>query len=114
MLLLGLSFSACSDRDDELNAVNIRVRNNSTMNFDEVQVGDAPEVHLNVAPDAFSDYFEYETAYRTAFIEVTTAGETYILQPIDFVGETPLPDGFYTYELRLTEEGNLTLEFSID
>lgn len=114
MLLLSISFSGCTDRDDDLNAVHIRVRNQSALNFDEVQVGDAEEVHLNVAPDSFSEYFDYETAYRTALIEVTSGAESFVLQPIDFVGETPLPDGFYTYELNITDAGELTLEFMID
>ncbi|MBD0852379.1 hypothetical protein [Maribacter arenosus] len=104
----------CSDRDDELNGIQIRVKNVSSIHFDTIQVGGDEMVHANVAPDSFSDYLEYETAYRYAYIGISADGETYALQPIDFVGETPLPFGYYTYEIGLDQEGNVTLNFVID
>ena len=104
----------CTDRDDDINEVKIRIKNTSSITFDEVQVGDAEEVHMNVAPDDFSEYLIYETAYRYAFIEIKSGAETYTLQPIDFVGETPLPIGLYTYELDVSAEGDVMLEFKID
>ena len=104
----------CTDRNDDVNAVNLRIKNVSNITFDEVQVGDAEEVHTNVAPDNFSEYFIYETAYQYAFIEIKSGEETYTLQPIDFVGETELPIGLYTYELNVTSEGDVELTFKID
>ncbi len=105
---------ACTDRDDDISAVNIRVKNNNAFTYDRVQVGEVTQVHENVAPDSYSDYLEYETAYRYAFIQIDTTGVSYTLQPIDFVGETPLSPGFYTYELKLDVDGNIALEFKPD
>jgi len=105
---------SCNDRDDDVNIVNIRIRNSSSINFDEVQVGSVEEFHKNVSPGEYSGYFEYETAFRYAFVQIRSGEETFTLQPIDFVGETPLPIGFYTYELDITEEGEVTLNFVID
>lgn len=104
----------CSDRDDELNGIQIRVKNVSSIHFDTIQVGGDGMVHTNVAPDSYSDYLEYETAYRYAYIGISASEETYVLQPIDFVGETPLPFGFYTYEIGIDQEGNVSLNFVID
>ena len=76
----------CTDRNDDVNEVNIRIQNVSSINFDEAQVGDAEEPHMNIGPDDFSEYLVYETAYRYAFIQISSGGETYTLQPIDFCG----------------------------
>ena len=105
---------SCTDRDDELDAVNLRIKNVSSIFFDEVVVGDAPDPHLNVAPDSFSEYFIYETAYQYAFIQITSGEDSFVLQPIDFVGETELPIGFYTYELDVSDTGEVLLNFVID
>jgi hypothetical protein len=104
----------CTDRDDDVDAVNIRIKNASNIIFDEVQVSDAEEVYENVSSGDYSGYFEFETAYQYAFVQIRSGEDTFTLQPIDFVGETPLPIGFYTYELNITEDGNVNLEFLID
>lgn len=114
ILALAVLVLGCTDRDDDVDAVNIRIKNASTLPFDEVQVADAEEVYENIPSGDYSGYFEYGTAYRYAFIQIRSGEETFTLQPIDFVGETPLPIGFYTYELDITEEGNVNLNFRID
>lgn len=112
LLLTILLFSAgCTDRDDNVSSISIRIKNTSNLNFDTVQVGGANQVHADIAPDSFSEYLEYETAYRYAYIEIISGDENYVLQPIDFVGETPLTIGFYTYELNVTEAGDVSLKF---
>ena len=114
MVLLATGLFSCTDRDDDLESVNIRIKNSSALLFDSVEVGEAPEAYTNVAPDEYSDYQEFETAYTYAFVQITSGEETYTLQPIDFVGETPLPLGFYTYELDITEAGEVVLTFVVD
>ena len=114
ILLLVIGLGACTDRDDDLEAINIRIKNESSLIFDSVQVGEALEPFTNLAPDDYSDYQEFETAYTYAFVRITSGEETFTLQPIDFEGETPLPLGFYTYELNVTETGEVILEFVID
>ena len=113
-LALGILCSSCTDRDDDVNAVNIRIRNVSGLHFDEVQVGEQEEPYTDIAPDSFSDYMEYEEAYPYAYVAITVGEETFVLQPIDFVGATPLPIGLYTYELDVTQEGEVLLEFVAD
>ena len=114
VLLLVLVCFGCTDRDDTVNMANIRVKNVSSINFDSVQVGAEDKIHENVAPNGFSDYLVYETAYSYDYIEITSGEEgVFILQPIDFVGETPLSPGFYTYELNVLETGEVQLNFVI-
>ena len=113
IIMITVSIS-CTDRDDDVEEINIRVRNISDIVFDMVQVGEEDKIHENVSPDSFTEYLQYEEAYRYAYIEIQSGAETYVLQPIDFVGETPLPIGLYTYELNITEEGEVTLNFRVD
>lgn len=105
---------SCTDRDDEIAAVNIRIKNSSSLVFDRVLVESEEHIYENVGTDGFSEYQEYESAYRYNYIEITSGEETFVLQPIDFVGEEELPIGLYTYDLNITEEGEVTLEFVID
>ncbi len=109
-----LMIFSCTDRDDELTAANIRIKNLSGFTFEEVQVGDQETLHINIAPEDYSDYLPYEVAYSYAFISIKSGEETYLLEPIDFVGESELPPGLYTYELNVSEEGTVTLNFLAD
>ena len=106
--------TSCTDRDDDLSAVNIRIKNSSTVVFDEVLVGDETHIYEDLSPDSFSEYQEYEMAFSYTYIRITSGEQSYELQPIDFVGEEELPLGLYTYVLDITEEGGVTLEFVID
>ncbi|GGW22881.1 hypothetical protein [Arenibacter certesii] len=104
----------CTDRDDNLEGVHIRVKNESSVHFDVVEVGSSSKVHKNIAAGSFSKYLEYETAYNYSYINIIVGSENYTLQPIDYVGESPLKDGFYTYGLTISEEGEIELNFRID
>ena len=103
----------CTDNDDN-GPVRIRIKNNSTITFDTVQVGAVKNVYSDIEPGQFSSYLTYETAYTYNYIEIVSGDEVFVLQPIDFVGETPLEMGFYTYELDVTETGNVSLNFVVD
>lgn len=113
-LVLIIFSIGCTDRDDNVSVVNLRVKNNNNFTYDTVVVGEETQLHENVAAGSYSDYLQYEQAYRYAFVEIDTAGTKFTLQPIDFVGETPLSPGFYTYDLELEANGNIRLEFSPD
>jgi len=104
--------AGCTNSND--GAVNIRIKNVSSLIFDEVQVGNAQEVHADVASGSYSDYLQYKTAYNYAYVQIKSGAEAYVLQPVDFVGETPLSTGFYTYELNISEGGYIELKFVVD
>ncbi|NNF18315.1 MAG: hypothetical protein HKN61_00965 [Flavobacteriaceae bacterium] len=109
-----LGMVSCTDRDDELQQLQIRVRNMNTFQYDRVIVGDQESVHESVLPGEYSEYLPYDTAYRYAYVEIISGDSTFIAQPIDFVGETPLPAGFYTYELTATGDRTVEINFVLD
>ena len=114
LALMAMTFTVgCTDRDDQI-GVNIRIKNTNAYTYDSVQVGDEDKIHSDVEAGAYSQYLSYETAYTYAYIEIDANGETYVLQPIDFVGETPLNIGFYTYELNVDSAGSVSLNFVED
>ncbi|MBM1108004.1 hypothetical protein JQC67_17770 [Aurantibacter crassamenti] len=109
-----LVIGACTDRDDVIGDVNIRIKNQSNLNFVKVEVSGTEESYENVASGDYSEYLEFETAYKYASIVIEADSTNYSYQPIDFVGEDSLSFGFYTYELNITEEGEVLLNFKVD
>jgi hypothetical protein len=75
--------------------VRIRVYNNSEFQFDSVSVNG---VYFGaVARTSFSEYATFAEAYRYGAISAKVGGKWQYLIPIDYVGETPLEIGRYTY-----------------
>ena len=96
--------------------VKIRIQNASSFAFERVDVV-FPEDEVSygsIRANGTSEYREVSKAYRYAYIEVEIAGAELVLQPIDYVGESLLGSGRYTYVLNVTIEGQLTLEFRED
>ena len=115
-LLLGLM--ACDSSLSPFGGgdVHIRIQNNSSFRFDRVDVV-FPEDEVrygSISANSSSAYREVSKAYRYAYIEVEVGGEELVLQPIDYVGETLLRSGRYTYVLNVTVEGQLTFDFRED
>ncbi|MGI9543106.1 MAG: hypothetical protein ACR2MX_07590 [Cyclobacteriaceae bacterium] len=119
--LIGLMAFSCGEAQPDaslLGPTNIRVKNISLFDFDEVEVS-APGGVANYGPvavQATSDYQSYSEAYRYAFIKVTIGDKDFILQPIDYVGESPLGVGNFTYVIDVPDlEGSgITLILSVD
>ena len=99
VLVLGTGCSQVLNNDD----VEVRVRNFSTTDFDSVLVRFPQDVvhrYGRVEAGRSSSYATVEEAYRYDYVEVWIGGEKYALQPIDFVGESPLQPGRWTYGLE--------------
>jgi hypothetical protein len=97
-----LSLFACKKEDAGAERdIFIRVSNASQYQFDNIVVK-APggeNTYGTVAAGQKSDYKQFTQAYRYAYIKVTAQGQDLVLQPFDYVGETPLTPGQYTYVL---------------
>lgn len=110
--------SGCSDEVDN-GKVKIRLSNISEVDFENVVVNTSTGnvSYGSLKAQGLSDYKSFELAYRYAFIELSASGNIFTLQPIDYVGESPLDKGNYTYVLDLDIQGqynSLTMEFIED
>lgn len=88
--------------------VYLRVHNASDIDFDSLTV-EFPiqtEEFGTLAAGEASDYRLIDGAYRYAYAEARHRDQLYVLQPIDFVGESFLRPGTYTYhfEVQVSED----------
>jgi len=101
-------FNGCESIDtaENINAVLLRVKNDSKVNFNSVDLrfGEEWEHYGAVAAGDASKYHMFNTAYRYGGIKVETGDSVYRMQPTDYVGEEPLDDGNYTYKLDIAGE----------
>ena len=103
---------------DPSGEVEVRVRNGSARSFDEATLilPKGPLIHLDLEPGEETLYVAVSKAYRIASAEVVMGQDTARAQVIDYVGETPLKPGRYTYIFRVYEgvPPHLGLEFEKD
>ena len=104
ILVLIISIStlfSCSSDDNNTPELNIRLSNVSQFEFQNIVVNTTTgnTNFENISSQQKTSYKTFQTAYRYAFVELQIDGETYTLQPIDYVGETPLENGNYTYQI---------------
>lgn len=116
-LLLLVLLTNCDTIDSDLDpdAVYIRIVNSSPIDFSSVYLSFPRDEYTFDTLESVrsSHYQKFEEAYRYGYIEVKTERETYVLQPIDYVGESPLRNGKYTFKLDLWDQ-YVTLETTED
>jgi hypothetical protein len=115
LLILMISIATlfgCSNDDDNDNTSGVKIRLSNASQFDfqniRINTGSSNEnVSLgNLKMAKKTDYKLFESAYRYAFVELEINGKTYTIQPIDYVGETLLEDGNYTYQINANDSQN--------
>src|SRR5262245_36608806 len=82
-----------------IHATEIRVRNDSKVDFKMVVVGQ--KEYGDIKSGATTDYQTWNTAYRYAYVSLLADAKPMKIEPIDYVGETPLGDGYFTYVLTI-------------
>ena len=97
----------------------IRIENTGQEDFKNVSVESGlTYVYGDVQEGERTEYKAFETTCSYSDIEVIIDSSIYILEPIDFVGETPLEPGNYTYQLASLRAsgiyGNLRIPFKKD
>lgn len=117
IFILFISIAAlfgCS-KDNVNNEVKIRLSNVSQHDFENIVVNTTTgDVNFeNLKSGQKSEYKVFDKAYRYAFIELEIDGKTFTLQPIDYVGESILEDGNYTYQLNASDTDDQYTKLSL-
>lgn len=113
LALVATIAAGCSSLQ-QAGGLQIRVANASAFTMEQVTIGfPSQEVQYGtLAAGATSEYRDVEQAYRYAAVTVMVEDERLVMQPIDFVGESLLAPGRYTYVLDVDSPPtrlNLTL-----
>jgi hypothetical protein len=105
----------CSN-DDENNPtteVNIRLSNSSDVKFENATFNNINFGDINSSDK--TEYKTFERSYGYGSVKITIDGNDYGWIPIDFVGETLLKNGNYTFEYSFDNStGTLTDELIKD
>jgi hypothetical protein len=89
----------------------LRVENTLNVTIDSVIIAlpGGQQVYTNIGSNTKSGYKAFKFIYNYAYIKVYTGNSSLVLQPIDYVGETKIENGSYTY--RLYTISNLTTTY---
>ena len=87
--------------------IELRIENVSNFHYENIQVNTSGGEHnfCDLAPGETSIYKRFVLAYRYGRVELTINRDTFILQPIDYVGEIPLDPGKHSYLIDASEDG---------
>ena len=90
---------------EKTNIVLIRIENATGHDITDVFVSGPEDSHQygSVKEGEKSDYRVYQSAYRYAFSTFKIGDSEFRIQPIDFVGESLLKSGKYTYRLTISD-----------
>ncbi len=97
--------SECNTDDKK---TNIRILNNSVYNYCNVVINPdwKDRSYGQIKSGEKTCYRTFEKAYRYAYVSLRIGEKDLIIQPIDYVGETPLGVGYFTYHLDVEEINN--------
>ncbi|UBM59698.1 hypothetical protein LAG90_03420 [Marinilongibacter aquaticus] len=83
--------------------ISIRIWNDSKYSMENMYVdtGGGENDYGTVKNGQHSFYRQFNSAYRYAFVSFKINGKAFTIQPLDYVGETPLKQGKYTYRIMV-------------
>jgi hypothetical protein len=93
-------------KEENKGLVEIRIENNSTYGFSNILIGagNDQKSYEPLAAKAKSKYQTYTNAYRYNSIEIEIEYNKYNIVPYDFVGESALQPGKYTYQISVLDQ----------
>jgi len=106
--------SACGRPFSSEGDTNVRLRNASSFELTAVtfRPGQAELKFARIAPGAATGYVPVASAYRYGYLDALVDGERRVLQPIDYVGESVIGAGRFTYVITVdptSRQPNVTL-----
>jgi hypothetical protein len=108
VFILLFSIFACSDKEPQpATGVNIRLKNTSIYDYTDVYINtNGGEFNYgNIKSNESTAYYEFQSAYSYAYVQLKVANNLYVIQPIDYFGEEHLEKGNYTYEIGANNNG---------
>lgn len=112
VFLLAMTIWSCEDRDDNLTTASIRIYNKSNIDFSSVRVRVDSLMFENVPANGVSDYLEFGEAFEQDVLQIMSDSAEFNYVPTDTF--EPLPVGLYTYDLDISETGEVIFSFRID
>jgi len=96
ILVISTAFIGCQKDNEAAPAgVEIRIENSSVYIYENVIVNGL--AYGDISAGESSTYAEHQLAYSYGDVDITIDGKLYELIPVDYIGETPLNIGKYTY-----------------
>jgi hypothetical protein len=112
---LGVAVTAgCSNPFSADDGTHIRLRNSSAFVLTAVtfQPGEPQLKFARIEPGEATAYVPVSNAYSYGYLDVTVDGARRVIQPIDYVGESYIGDGRFTYVITI-EPGTLNPNTSL-
>ncbi|GGG10690.1 hypothetical protein GCM10011344_09210 [Dokdonia pacifica] len=97
-----LAISCTADDDTE---VQIRLANISEFDYTNITIRNGIS-YEDLEAGEVSEYQTFESSYSYMFVQLVANQDTLFIQPIDFVGESLIRGGNYTYEIEANFENN--------
>ena len=109
--------TACGNPFGSDGPTRIRVRNASSFELTAVtfQPGSERVEYARIAPNATTDYTSVKNAYSYGYFDALVAGARRTIQPIDYVGESYVGEGKFTYQITVdAQTKNLSMQLIKD
>jgi hypothetical protein len=99
---MGRVVNPAAEKEISQKDVMIRIANHGDVELQDVSVRfpSQTEEYGNILPGQATEYRKIGKAYRYARVRAIANGKELLLQPTDYVGETLLQGGNYTYVLK--------------
>ncbi len=102
LMLLAVAMTGCIHEgplggDVEISALNNSTHDFADLTFDTFEWGD-------LAAGEQTDFYAVDKAYDYTYVNFFVGDVEFTIQPIDFMGETPVEPGAYIYEINVEDE----------
>jgi hypothetical protein len=103
-----ITLFSCTKDEVTPQGVSIRVSNASQYPFESIFVNTSggENSYGSLGAGQSSAYKSFARAYRYAYLKIVVQGQELVWQPFDYVGETTLEPGRYTYVVDVVEAAN--------
>lgn len=83
--------------------IQIRLKNSSNFDYKNTYIHAGLDEHAfgDLAAGDYSEYHDFKSAYSYTYVQLEIDNKTFVIQPIDYVGEEELDSGKFTYTISI-------------